>query len=251
MINLKTLVNFLYPDLLVGEPALEGGQSTEQPTGTDVQAPQTEVPAVEAPAIPQEYEIDGEKYTAEQLKEFKKGYLRQSDYTKKTQEVAAQRKEHQQALEVYEFLQKNPELLKQMSEYKPQEGAKPNLPVDKHIQELDIKLKTIEIEGQLNALKQKDPDMDEIAVLNLANEKSLDLETAYHIHKGRNFDTALKKKLDEQSAKLTDNIKKNAAVTKTLITPVDKPQDNFGLSQEEIVFAAKVGMTPEEYAKWK
>lgn len=39
------------------------------------------------------YEVDGEEYTAEQLKEFKKGYLRQSDYTKKTQEIAEEKKQ--------------------------------------------------------------------------------------------------------------------------------------------------------------
>lgn len=38
------------------------------------------------------YEIDGEKLTPEQIKEFKAGYLRQQDYTKKTQELAEERK---------------------------------------------------------------------------------------------------------------------------------------------------------------
>lgn len=38
----------------------------------------------------QVFEIDGQKLT---LDELKSGYLRQSDYTKKTQELAEQRKE--------------------------------------------------------------------------------------------------------------------------------------------------------------
>ena len=40
-------------------------------------------------------------YTVDELKEFKNGYLRQSDYTKKTQELARQREEANDALEVY------------------------------------------------------------------------------------------------------------------------------------------------------
>lgn len=47
------------------------------------------------------YEIDGDEYTADQLKEFKKGYLRQSDYTKKTQEIAEERKQAQKLKDDY------------------------------------------------------------------------------------------------------------------------------------------------------
>jgi len=35
-----------------------------------------------------EYDLDGEKITAAQIKEWKQGYMRQDDYTRKTQELA-------------------------------------------------------------------------------------------------------------------------------------------------------------------
>lgn len=43
------------------------------------------------------------------LSELEKGYLRQSDYTKKTQEVARQREEAAQALALFEALQSDPQ----------------------------------------------------------------------------------------------------------------------------------------------
>lgn len=42
------------------------------------------------------YDIDGEHFTLDQLREFKDGGLRQNDYTKKTQELSEQRKQLEQ-----------------------------------------------------------------------------------------------------------------------------------------------------------
>jgi len=46
------------------------------------------------------FEIDGKEYTADQIQELEKGYERQRDYTKKTQEVAEKRKEADQIISV-------------------------------------------------------------------------------------------------------------------------------------------------------
>jgi hypothetical protein len=75
----------------------EGG--ADQPTG-DEPTPGEEdqaAPAGHAKGVkgaqkaapgPQTYEIDGEQYTAEELAEWRKGYLRQQDYTRKTQHLS-------------------------------------------------------------------------------------------------------------------------------------------------------------------
>ena len=52
------------------------------------------------------FEIEGEKFTAEELVEFKNSGLRQADYTRKTQEVAEQRKVVAQELEQVQGLNK-------------------------------------------------------------------------------------------------------------------------------------------------
>lgn len=66
------------------------------------------VPSENTGAVSQEtsplFDIDGEKVPLETLKEWKNGYLRQSDYTQKTQTLAEQRKEHEQAVTAYNEL---------------------------------------------------------------------------------------------------------------------------------------------------
>ena len=96
----------------------EGGDANVNPTPEtpteEVIEAETQTP--EETKTPTGIELDGETYTPEQLKEWRQGYLRQSDYTRKTQEIANMRKEHQDALELYEYMQSNPELVQQLAE---------------------------------------------------------------------------------------------------------------------------------------
>jgi len=79
------------------QPSLESTQQeqdqvNEQPekTGEDVQE---ESQKTDSEAKTEgEIEIDGEKLTPDQIKEWKAGYLRQQDYTKKTQELAEEKR---------------------------------------------------------------------------------------------------------------------------------------------------------------
>jgi hypothetical protein len=239
----------VYLELAVdGEPAPQDVQTTEgQPSETVTE------PAV--PPTPQEIEIDGEKYTVDQLKEYKKGYLRQSDYTKKTQEIASQKKEAQDAIELYNFFKQNPEYLQKFEEIKGtnQQQTAPKIQVtDPATRELMVKVKTMEIDNILNEIKKDDPDLNEVELMNYAYENNMDVQHAYYAMRGMNFNKILEKKLAEQSARLTAEMKKNAGLTGTLINPGDSTKDTtFGLSKEEITMASKLNMTPEEYAKWR
>lgn len=64
------------------------------------------------------YEIDGREYTLSELREFIAGGLRQRDYTKKTMELAEERRkieELRQAAEAWQTIQQYPELLQALS----------------------------------------------------------------------------------------------------------------------------------------
>ena len=60
-------------------------QVNEQPEATGDQKSENAEKSLEV-------EIDGEKLTAEQIKEFKLGYMREQDYRKKTQELAEEKR---------------------------------------------------------------------------------------------------------------------------------------------------------------
>jgi hypothetical protein len=200
-----------------------------------------------------EFELDGEKVKFDDVKEWRKGYLRQSDYTKKTQEIAQQREQQKDAIELYEFLQNNPTYAQKLTELAEQEQVPVKAPVDPRVAQLDLRVTSMQIESELNEIKAADSDVDEVELLNLANEMKMPLKLAYNVWRGRNFDKLMSKKLAQSSAELTDNIAKGKQTTKTLIREGDKPTatTNFGLSAEEMKVADGMRLSYEEYAKWR
>lgn len=199
------------------------------------------------------FEIDGEKLTPQQIKEYRQGYLRQADYTKKTQEIASQRKQYESAVQLYEYLNSKPQLIEKLREFDTENSDVNNLYKhnDPVISELKTEVMAMKINQELELLKMKDPDFNEVEVLNYATKENMPIEKAYKMWKGENFDKILKDRLAKQSAKLTEDIKKGQQVT-TLMNPNDKQANGtYGLSQVEMSMADKLGMTYEEYKKWK
>lgn len=215
-----------------------------------VQPVETPLP-VETP--PDEFELDGEKVKFNDVKEWRKGYLRQSDYTKKTQEIAQQREQQKEAVELYEFLQSNPTYAQKLAELAEQEKLPVKAPTDPKVAQLDLRVTSMQIERDLSDIKAMDKDVDEIELLNLANELKMPLKQAYNMWRGQNFDKLTAKKLEQTSAQLTDNIAKGNQVTKTLIREGDKPAAtiNSGLTAQEMKVADGMGISYEDYAKWR
>lgn len=60
------------------------------------------------------YDLDGEQITAEQIKEWKAGHMLQADYTRKTQELAAQREQLKPVQETLDYLKANPDKAQQV-----------------------------------------------------------------------------------------------------------------------------------------
>jgi hypothetical protein len=94
------------------------GEVTEpaQPEGESEEVENTE--GKEEPT----YDIDGEKYTLSQLKEWKAGNMKDADYRKKTTELANQRRQYEQEKEqlaryqeTIDYINKDPELLEQVN----------------------------------------------------------------------------------------------------------------------------------------
>lgn len=250
--------NSIWDELAV-EEAVEQPNTAESTTEPVVSAePEVKTEAVTEPIAPiNEYEIDGEKYTLEQIKEFRTGSMRQADYTKKTQEIAETRKQNADAIELYQFLKDNPDIASQLSGLSKGSNTqkvtdKLSNPSNERLDSMSIEFETMKINNELNLICAKDKTVTDLDILQVANKNNVNVETAYNIWKGQNSDKILKQKLAEQSLSFTNKIKENNNVTKTLIKPGDitAPSADFGLSADQLSYATKLGMTAEEYKKW-
>lgn len=259
---LKNLLALLFVAVDGGEGDSEGTPESASPENTpeptDTEPTDTNTGEPETP----KFEIDGEEFDLDTIKEWRQGHLRQADYTRKTQEIAKMRKEleakeamYKDAIEVYQFLQANPTLTQQLYQSALEEGQEaPHIKqeqrptTDPRVDQVLYELEVQKIENELQNLLKQDPDVNDVELLNIANEKNMDLQTAYIFWKGQNVDNIVKKKQQE----LTNKMKKNADSTATLINPSDKGvTKSLGLTETEIAMAKRLDMSAEEYAKWK
>jgi len=231
--------------------------STSQPESSE----ETQgVNASTSEPIVNEIEIGGEKYTLDEIQEFKRGYLRQSDYTRKTQELARQREEMADAIELYNYLRDNPHLL-----YNLQENiVDPNIaditeqltPAMQKIQELEMKIAQQELEYEINMLKTKYDDFDEVKVLQEAEKRGItDLEFVYKaLREDDKVDVEKIKQeaVAEAKKQILAELQQNKEQTKTLIDKKDAESapTTIQLTPDQKRVAFNMGLTEEEYAKW-
>lgn len=214
---------------------------------------------VQTPEPINEIDLDGEKLTLEQIRELKKGNLRQSDYTKKTQELANYKKEHSEALEFYEYFKKNPELLSKLADAEKELGikgadyAQKLDPVRQELNDLKQQMVMNTINTQLEAIMSKDKTVSDVDLLNIANQYNVPIDTAYNIYRGQNFEKYTQSIKQEAKKEVGEKLKSNADMTNSAIAKGDgsNVKGNFGLTPVEMAFAKKVGMSAEDYAKYK
>jgi len=238
-------------------------------TGTPVQSqepvapvtlnPTQEGAVVNTPTPITEIELDGlGKVKIDDIKEWKQGYMRQSDYTKKTQTIAQQRKEAEQALELYNFLKANPVIAQQIADGKPVNTANTPLnnlnPALQEVDDVRRELSNMKLDMELERLKSKYKDFDEVEVINKAAE--LGIEDLEFVYKGMKADTEdnLKETLKKQiEAELLQKIQQNNSATQTIIAPTNVPavDNNYGLTDAENALCEKAGWDKEAYAKNK
>lgn len=212
--------------------------------------------SVTQPTPVTEFEIDGVgKVKLDDIKEWRSGYMRQSDYTKKTQEIARLRNENKDALEIYNFLKQNPSVAQALADGDPNAlkgtAIAGKLATNPQLEDVNYRLASMELDNKLNMLKSKYSDFDEVEVLTEAERLGVaDLEFVYNAIRGRNVDK-MKETLTKQiENELTEKIRKNGIDTQTIISPNDTTATtNYGLTPAQIAIATKMRLTPEQYAK--
>lgn len=238
---------------------------TEQPEHVeDTQIEDTSPESVNASAteeiVDDTIEIGGEKYTLDEIKEFRQGYLRQSDYTRKTQELAKQRREVEDAIKLYEYLRENPYLLNNLqNDYVDSDirNTAMNLtPEMQRLQELELRFVESELDREISALKEKYPDFDEVKVLREADQRGLtDLEFVYKaLREDDKVDVEKIKQeaVAEAKKQIMAELQQNKEATKTLIANENaKPEPTLvTLTPAQQRVARGMGISEEEYAKW-
>jgi hypothetical protein len=246
-------------------PADTGSSSasagSEPTSGTEPVNTETQGVGTQPDNTVSEIEVDGlGKVKVDDLKEWRLGYMRQQDYTRKTQEIAKQRNEAKQALDLFNYLRNNPQVAQAMAngDFSAVQGN-PAFngmnPIASQIADVNMKVATMELDNTITQLKSKYSDFDEVAVLTVADRRGLtDLEFVYKAIRGERANPQeLENKLRKQiESEITEKIRKNGLGTETIIAGNDTAaQTNYGLTPEEIKIALKMGMTPERYAKGK
>jgi uncharacterized protein YfcZ (UPF0381/DUF406 family) len=192
--------------------------------------------------------IDGVgEVDASEVAEWKRGYMRTQDYTRKTQEVAAQRKEAEKALEFYKQAQNGAEV-------------DPNLfnPFADKLEQIESELTSFKIDKEIQELQKKYNDFEVMDVLNVAMEKGFDsLEEAYFFQRGSKVNNTpvdeaeLTKRIREQLlAEIEAERKANVSIISS--NDISSPQINEQpkLTPEQEKIARAFGLSNEEYLQW-
>lgn len=245
------------PASVVETPAEVVTETVEQsaPAPTDAPEPtqtETQTQTTQAPSV---IEIDGKEVPIDELKG---GYLRQQDYTRKTQELAREREKAKVAQQYFDVINARPDIAKQFAEnfnlpYIDPEKAK--------VSELETKYQDLLLERDVELLSVKYPDFDSKSVLKFAYDEKIDkLENAYLLLKAKEGGgskpqevdvTALTEQIRQQvMQEIQSNVDTGSLIGKggstKPVTP-NVPQ----LSPAELKVATAMGLTPAEYQKYK
>lgn len=213
---------------------------------------------VEEPVIEDEQQVEKPKETPVELSDDEIKALYEKKFGKVENIIDEQT---QSAIELYQYLEKNPHLVQamrdvdmngyeQLNSYVPDE-------LTKKVQELESYIEEQRYNEYVNGLKNKYNDFDEDKVLEYAEKHDvLDLEVAYKALKSEslkepNIDE-LRKQIREE---IMNELKQNSLSTQSIVGGVSqKPINNnneVSLSSKEQRIARAMGLTPSEYAKWR
>lgn len=227
-------------------PVVEGAEGQTQAEQSTNQTSQTVI-------------IDGQEYT---LDEIKNGMMRQSDYTKKTQELARQRQTVERTSKFYQDALSNETVVNALDEA----GIEYTDPQQLQYEELNAKYHDMLLEKEVERLQDTYEDFDALAVMRYAYDNGHeDLEDAFHIMYSKGmFDVeeeaptsqaidveALKEQIrQELRAELQSNVDTGTIITSgSASAPI---KDNAPvLSDQERKVARMMRMSEEDYAKWR
>lgn len=233
---------------------IEGEAPAEEVLETPVEGTAQEETAPAEPSPITEIDIDGEKYSIDDVKSWKTSNMASSDYLEKVNALEREKEQHRDALELFSYMKERPDLVKKLYELDAEAPKVKTIdPQMSEIGSLKTEIAKMKIEKELEILKIREPEVNEMEVLKLAVDNRVDISTATTMWKGKNFDKILQSKLKEQSKNLAKEISTNNSATKSLIKKGDGVSNtgDSGLSEMELMFAKKMDMTPEEYKRWK
>lgn len=265
------------------EQPVDANKDNEQPPETKTQeqneanqgsGASSEAKTEEKPAsseVPDTVTIDGEAYTLDQIKEMKLGNMRTADYTKKTQELAAQRKELKQAEEVFNFLRANPHILEQMAQVAPNAPVKGLTPEAQRVAQVEQQMADIMLERDIARLQAQYPDFNVVDVLTVADQKQItNLEDAYFIARGSKGSVTppvTQEKKEEKKDAPLDLEAIKAQVKADLLKELETERNTSSiissqgsaptnnetptLSAQEDRVRQMQGLSVEEYLKWR
>jgi len=242
------------------QPTEEPEQTEEVAETVDSYAEEsaTEEVITDTPSGPVKYNIPGiGEVTEDEIKEWRNSGLRQGDYTRKTQELARQRAENKDAIELYQYLRNNPHIVQALksADQNPNSVMQTSAPTVENdmLRQVMYNQKVIETDMKLAALKQKYGEVDEIALFNKAAElRTDDLESVYKII---NYDNT---RIDEAAliakakAELRAELESAKGSVGTIVdTRQTQPMEQqVTLTADQKRVAAAMGMSEKEYIKW-
>lgn len=225
---------------------------------TQVEQPQTqtkpEVPVVEEKKVetPTKFEIPG--IGEVDIEELKNGYLRQTDYTKKTQEISTLKNEAKEAITLYDFMRANPELAKMVVEKA--KGLTTITPEQQKIKSLEAEVNLQKRNAEIAELTAKDKDFNIVEVEAVMESRNLSsLNDAYKIWKS---DKATNQPFDLESVtkKIREDILKELGTqvdTRTIVNNsggvVENQQAELTAAEKRI--AKNMKMSEADYLRYK
>ena len=247
----------------------------QTPQGTTDPGQPTSTP----PAEDTLYDIDvgGGQTQKVSLSELRGGYLRQQDYTRKTQEVSDMRKRYQAYEEFDSLLKNNPELTREITQavakatctsqpepepldYNQPSGQVPygsSVPGDvgQRIAFLEDQLARKDVEAALDKLSEKYPDanVEEVVRYTLDKNLGVDFETAY---KAIAFDKAVSKASQEGEQRGVRSVIDAISDRELSFIPVAGGGQSPGLremdlSNAEKQYAKALGISEKDYIESK
>jgi hypothetical protein len=227
-------------------PPVQTQEETTQ-TGDGNQEPPTQ-------SAPQVIEIDGAEVPVDELKN---GYLRQSDYTRKTQELAQQKAQLEIAQKYYEALQSNPAEAKLFAE-------KNNLPYlspqEMELTQIKQQYEDMLVQQEVALMKTKYPDFNEADVVKFTVENKMNsLEDAYLLLKAKSGSAqsqpadieAIKQQIRQEVLQELQSNQSTGSIIGTQGVQRPVVDDTPTLSEAERKVARGLRMSDKEYVKWR
>jgi len=190
---------------------------------------------------------DGVDVTLEEIQGWKKGNMRQQDYTRKTQELANQKKDF--------------ELLKATGI---DVDAEPKANDIQRIERLEFEEASRKLDIEITSLKTKYPDFDEIAVLNEAEKRGIytDYEFVYKALRAEskpdsivNVDVIKNQAIEEYKSRIAQELLDDTKATggSIISSEAGAPTTDYAdmLTSDEKTYCGRRGWSFKEYTEMK